>query len=216
MIKKKIPFVKKHIFIPLTAFVFILFVYFFVYLDFLPAQSVMVEYLKSIYLEHGPLILFVSVFIESIAYVGLYFPGSFIAFLIVIFSEGTFFEFFLIFVLSMFALFLGNIFNYSLGLLLSDRKIKDVKKPNRKHLLFYVLHPNLIAFHMFRCGIFKKGFSDLFVLSLFFMPYLVILIIIGFVFKKASADFVGSYFIVPSLLFIWFLFALYLDLRDRK
>lgn len=207
-------FIKSHAFIPFTALIFIILIYGLIYLDLIPTQLEIITILKSIYNEHGPMILFVSVFLESIVYLGLYFPGSFIAFLIVMFSNGSFFEFFIIFVLSLLALFFGNVVNYSLGLFMSQKQNLKYRKTTKKHFLVYILHPNLIAFHMFRCGIFKKNFHHIFILMFLFMPYLIFLIALVFLFEQ-TGDFVSSYYTVPSLLLLWLLFAMFLDYKEK-
>src|SRR3989344_2036550 len=76
--------------LPLTALLFYLGILALWSIKIIPTPQDILRYLENLYQVYGYFGLFIATFLESIAYLGLHIPGSFIIALAVFFSDGSF------------------------------------------------------------------------------------------------------------------------------
>ena len=166
--------VTSQVLIPISTLIVYCCILFLIYLQVLPPFSVMLDFLESLYFRFGYVGLFISAFLESIVYIGLYFPGSFIIVLSVLLSNGTIVEFLSISCVTALAITLANCINYYIGrkqllkrFISVDTHKKKGAKSQQKHVhswtefLIMVSHPTLLTFHSFRQGIEKRSWKFL-------------------------------------------------------
>lgn len=215
MIKK----IRKYIpVLPTTALTFCLVCLFLWRLDLIPKPQEVLLFLEGLYTKYGYIGLFISTFLESVVYLGLYFPGSVIIALAVFLSDGKFITLLNISLLVAFALTATSIINYFLGIFVSrnhqDCKIKH--KIISKGLFFSMLHPNLLSFYFFNAGIERQNFKKVFFVPLFMIPYG---FLVGFVLSKFSTSIrhgmESPYFILTAVL-LWFLISFAFEYKRKK
>src|SRR3990167_1803334 len=113
--------------------------------------------LENLYNKYGLISLFVATILEGIVYLGLYFSGSSIMVLIILFSPQNFISLLSISLVITFALIVVSIINYVLGRHVLYRKGKESTEVIRdkkfsKGLLLSSVHPNFLAFYFFNLG----------------------------------------------------------------
>ena len=163
--------------LPLSALIFYIATVILWKLQVIPSPGEILQILKDLYDSYGYFGLVLAAFLESIVYLGLYFPGSFIIALAVFFSDGTFNTLFIISVLTAATLTFTAIINYLLGRFVARRKFfeKDEfireSKMFSKGLVLSMLHPNLLAFYFFNAGLENHSFKKIAFIPLFMIPY---------------------------------------------
>ena len=81
------------------------------------------------------LLIVLIIFLESIVYVGFYFPGQFFAVLLVIGANPTFDDIVMLTIAMVTAATLGSILNYCIGRFSSSALEQEPGKTKLKHLL---------------------------------------------------------------------------------
>lgn len=170
-------FFKKIPKLPLTALVFYLTAIILWNMDLIPSPSDLVIFLEKLFNNFGFFGLFIATLLEGVAYVGLYFPGSFIIALAVFFSDGSFITLLTISVLVTITLTITATMNYLLGRYISRKdffkKEEFIKESEilSKGLFVSMLHPNLLAFYFFNAGLERHHFKKLIYIPFFMIPY---------------------------------------------
>ena len=186
----------------IAALLFYLAVFILWTLNIIPAPSEIFLFLESLYNSIGLAGVFISVLIESILFLGLYFPGSFILVIALLLSSGTLGEFILLSSTTALALTIGSIINYNLG----KYRLLDVSAPTMPSRFFFLvtfLHPNFMAFYFYSQGLQGQNFSKIMYVPLFIVPYGTFLsFMIYSVIEQFQSVVENSYFVI-TLLFLW-------------
>jgi len=210
--------------LPFSALIFFLVVYVLWNVQVIPSPEEIVVFLESLYDKYGLVGLFIASFLEGIVYLGLYFPGSFIVFLAIFFSDGSFVALFSISIVVALAVTLTSVVNYLLGRNLSFRGAKsyEVVHENRwasKGLLFSILHPNILAFYFFHAGLERQNPWKIIFVPFLMIPYgLVIAYMLSF-FRVALKSKIDNPYVMLSIILIWILVAFvfgHLSKRKQK
>lgn len=198
---------------PLSVLSFYITIIFLWYFSIIPSTAEVIIFLEKIYTKFGLTGLFVVSLIESLAYVGLYFPGNSIIALFFIFSDGTLSSLFSMILIVTLALTISSMINYWAGrLFFINKNQKDLFKKTKKvekSIFLSVIHPDLLAFYFFYRGIKKKSFWKIVYVPLALIPY-------GFIFAFAVtifSSFIKDYLIGNPLtalmgISLWFILAL--------
>lgn len=129
-----------------------------------------IKFLSDIYVNHGPLILFLSGFIESIILVGLYFPGSTIILLGATLAGAGIISLPSVIVWTTLGILLAYSLNYWLGKVGGDKFLKKFGleetvnqargKAEKSNLIYLwsTAHPNIGAVVAVALGIMKVNF----------------------------------------------------------
>ena len=163
--------------LPLSAIIFYVITIVLWKLELIPDPREILRFLEELYNKYGYFGLVLATFLESIAYLGLYFPGSLIIALAVFFSDGSFIALLTISVLVAITLTITAAINYLLGRYISRKdfikKEKFIKKSEilSKGLFVSMLHPNLLAFYFFNAGLERHHFKKLIYIPFFMIPY---------------------------------------------
>lgn len=207
-------------FLPTSALIFYLGVLLFWKIGFIPPPTEMVLFLESLYNRFGLLGLGISSFLESIVYLGLYFPGSFIIVLAVFLSDGKFFSLFSISLVVTIVVTLASFINYFLGRNIKIKRESSIKNYKQKKLsksfILSLLHPNILSFYFFNAGIKKQGLSKIFFVPIFMLPYgLLHAYILSFVagyFKQKAEDPIFIFLII----LLWLIIAFVIEHKKKR
>jgi membrane protein DedA with SNARE-associated domain len=178
--------------------------------------------LENLYLKFGYLGLVIATFLESIVYLGLYFPGSFIIALAVFFSNGSFVSLLIISILVAITLTITAVINYFFGRYVSRKDFFEKKefvkesKSISKGLFVSMLHPDLMAFYFFNAGLERQNMKKLIYVPIFMIPYGYL---IGFVLSRFS-ELLRRGLESPNFLLIiigiWFVASFVFEIKRRK
>ncbi len=199
--------------LPLSALTFYLTIFALYKLGYIPSPSEILAFLEGLYQTYGLTGLFMATFLESIVYLGLYFPGSFIVALAVILSDGSFQSLLTISLVVASALTATASINYFFGRKISKTKIftelaKESKKVFSKGLIASMLHPNSLAFYFFNSGIRKHRFKQILFVPVIMIPYGLGLGYFFYSIKDPLKTALENPLLVVSVLAVWLVIAM--------
>lgn len=191
-------------------------------------------------------IIFLIILLESIVYVGFYFPGQFFAVVLVVGANPSPFDIFMLTISMVIAATIGSIINYTLGWLSQSKKnnkaktgigektrqnatkevVKDAtkdatnsqqsEKTKISSLLLAMIHINSLAFFMFAQGTNRKPIKIVALAGLFNLPYYLLLIAGTAILSEQVMSMAENPIILVSVISIWLLVALVIDYRRHK
>ncbi|WP_100641010.1 hypothetical protein [Alteromonas facilis] len=154
------------------------------------------------------------ILLESIVYIGFYFPGQFFAVVLVISAQPSWSDIVYLTLAMVVAATLGSLVNYLLGRLNSHRY--DSHQPTQlKHLLLAMIHMNSLAFFMFSQGANHKPLRVVWLAGLLNLPYYLALISATAVLSEEVMQVAENPWLVFVLLTLWLVIAIGLDRRKR-
>lgn len=202
-------------FLPLSALVALGLINVLVYFDLIPPGLSILESLQDALSQGFYLVIFLIILLESIIYVGFYFPGQFFAVLLVIGAKPTPLDVLYLTVAMVLAATIGSMANYYLGKTTKreDEKASDTKL---KHLLLAMIHINSLAFFMFSQGANNKSFKVVWLAGLLNLPYYLLLIAGTAVLSEQVMAMAENTILLFSIIGIWLLIALIYDFRKHS
>jgi membrane-associated protein len=201
--------------LPLSAILALGLISVLVNLNVIPSGLVMLESLQTNYVDYFFLLIFTIILLESIVYVGFYFPGQFFAVVLVVLSEPSGIDMVNLTLAMVAAATLGSFINYQLGRLTSRSSVAT-NKMSFKHLLLALIHMNSLAFFMFSQGSNKGPLKVVWLAGLLNLPYYLALIVVTATLSDKIMQVAESTWLVFSILGIWLLVAATLDFRKHK
>lgn len=204
--------------IPGSALLFYAVVFLLMKMGILPAPSSLLEPLQALFEKYSFILIFFIIMLESIVYVGMYFPGQLLAVLIVVFSDGSFMSLALLTVISVISVTISAGINYYLGYnSLGKLKMSENHTPFRyRSLLLSMIHINLLALYIYKRGAEKADKKIIWVTGLLNLPYYSVLIFGTFYFKNEIMAVAQHSIGLVSLLFVWLGISLFFDIKRKK
>lgn len=209
--------------LPLCVMIFYLTLLLLIYLNIIPSFPQIYSFLEQLYFDFGLIGLFIASFLEGIAFIGLYFPGSLIIVLAVIFSTGTLIELITIAVVVSFALTVSSIINYIFGRYnvlnkFLKPKINSQKKQKlyKKGFFLSFLHPNALGFYFYTLGAQRKSIREIILVPFIMFVYGFILAVLIYSVKEFVKEQVENYFVMIIAISFWILIALFLNISNHK
>lgn len=202
-------------FVPVSAIIVYTLVLSWIYLGILPDPTFISEYIRNLNSSFIFLILFLIILLESIIYLGFYLPGQFIAVLVVIGYAAKIQDIVLLSVVSILAVTLWAIINYSLWYFVSKKSIKKQEKIDYKNLLFSMIHINTIALYIFDQWQKRAPKKIIFLTGLLNFPYYLLIIWITYLLKNEILSVSENSFILYGILFLWLWISLYQNKRSK-
>jgi membrane protein YqaA with SNARE-associated domain len=208
--------------LPLSALIFYIAAIILWKLNIIPSPNEILQILKSYYDAYGYFGLVLAAFLESIVYLGLYFPGSFIIALAVFFSDGTFNTLLTISILVAATLTFTAIINYFLGRIVAKRNFfeKDEfireSKTFSKGLVLSMLHPNLLAFYFFNAGLENHSFKKIAFVPVFMIPYGYVIALGLYKLSEPAKDQLENPYILLAFVLLWVAVAFVREYRKTK
>jgi membrane-associated protein len=202
-------------YLPLTALVALTVITLLVNYGVIPPGLQILEKLEGALDEGFYLVIFFIILLESIIYVGFYFPGQFFAVLLVIGAKPTATDVVYLTVAMVLAATLGSIINYFLG---KNLKNKDEIETETKlrHLLLAMIHINSLAFFMFSQGANGKSFRVVWLAGLLNLPYYLLLIAGTAVLSEQVMSMAENSVLLFTLIGIWLSISLVYDVRKHR
>ncbi len=162
------------------------------------------------------LLLLLIILLESIIYLGFYFPGQFFAVVLVVLANPSWLDMLVLTVIMVTAATLGSLLNYSLGYYCVGLKQGEGQKPgcfSLRNLFLAMLHTNALAFYMFNQGAERHPIRVVFLAGLINLPYY-LLLIAGTILLSSQVMYVAETpQVLLMFLLIWLAVALWLDKR---
>ncbi|MCV2885284.1 hypothetical protein OE749_11330 [Aestuariibacter sp. AA17] len=202
--------------LPFTALMAISIIGLLVTFDLVPSGQTILEKLNESFQSYFYLIIFIIILLESIVYVGFYFPGQFFAVSLVVLNQPTFNDILLLTACMVSAATIGSAINYTLGRQFSDDKQSGEGRPSIKALLLAMIHMNSLAFFMFSQGSAKNRFSVVLLAGVLNLPYYLALIWLTSTFSHSIMEIAESTWLVFTLVAAWLVIALFLDWRKGR
>ena len=181
-------------------------------LQIIPDPAIALQGLNGLYGEWSFLLLFLVILVESIVYVGFYFPGQLFAVLLVLLNDFSWFNLIMLTLVSIVAVTISAGINYRLGSLRALEK----KEFRLKGLLLAMLHINLLALYMFQLGASRSHKKVILYAGLLNIPYYLLLIAGTFLIRDQITIITEDTYFLFFLLCAWTSFTIILDIRERR
>jgi membrane-associated protein len=181
-------------------------------LQLIPDPAASLQGLSGLYAEWSFLLLFLVILVESIVYVGFYFPGQLFAVLLVLLNDFSWFNLIMLTLVSIVAVTISAGINYRLGSLRTLEK----KEFRLKGLLLAMLHINLLALYMFQLGASRSHKKVILYAGLLNIPYYLLLIAGTFLIRDQITIITEDTYFLLFLLCTWASFTVVLDIRERR
>ncbi|BCE03694.1 hypothetical protein [Marinicellulosiphila megalodicopiae] len=151
------------------------------------------------------------IFLEALVVISLYFPGQYIAVLLVVLSVPTKMDIVLLSLAMVIATTMGSGVNYLIGRYFS--KEMDIKPISYKTLIPAMIHSSGLAIFTFNWGL-RRGTPWLILVSTFLnIPYYLLIVFTTVAFGEQILEATDNPIIIGSALIIWLGISIW---RDRK
>ncbi len=201
--------------LPLSALVALCSLSILVTYEFIPSGLDLLHSLQTNFKDYFYSLILFIILLESIVYVGFYFPGQFFAVVLVVLSKPQTQDIFLLTTAMVVAATLGSCINYFLG-----RNFGDIKKhPSNlsiKSLLVAMIHINSLAFFMFSQGANHKSPKVVLWAGLLNLPYYLLLIWGTSVLSEQVMQMAENTWFLAIAVSIWLGIALVLDYKTFR
>lgn len=187
-----------------------------VFAQVLPPGSQLLSEINSIFKGGVYWVIFLIILLESIVYVGFYFPGQFFAVVLVVGANPKAADIMYLTIAMVLAATLGSIINYSLGRFTKSKDIENASETKKRHLLLAMIHINSLAFFMFAQGANKKPIKVVALAGLLNLPYYLLLIGGTAILSEQVMAMAENTYMLVSVISVWLFIALYLDIKNIK
>jgi membrane-associated protein len=208
-------------FLPLSALIALVLISVLVHFNVIPPGMSILESLQGNMQNGFFLIIFLIILLESIIYVGFYFPGQFFAVILVVGAKPTALDVVYLTLCMVVAATLGSLINFMLGRASRKRSLNqgeqvEEKKTKLKHLLLAMIHINSLAFFMFSQGSQGKSPKVIGLAGFLNLPYYLLLIAGTAVLSEQVMAMAENTMLLISIVCIWLAIALVYDVKQYK
>lgn len=202
--------------LPFSALIALSLIAILVNFNVIPPGSEMLEMMKVSFNEGLYFLIFLIILLESIIYVGFYFPGQFFAVVIVVGTNPSAKDIFLLTVAMVLAATIGSAINYMLGKYTKNRVDSDINPAKLSRLLLAMIHINSLAFFMFSQGAHRKSMKIIALAGLFNLPYYLLLIAGTAVLSEQVMAMAENTYLLFSVISVWLAISLFLDFKKHN
>jgi len=206
---------KYHSTLPATALFAVTILAVLVQYGVIPPGIELLEDLKVAFGEYFYVLIFTIILLESIVYVGFYFPGQFFAVVLVVVSNPKVEDIVYLTIAMVLAATIGSAINFMIGRANKSKNISP-QKLKFKQLLIAMIHINSLAFFMLAQGANQKPVKVIWLAGLLNFPYYLVLIATTAVLSEEIMQVAESTWLLASFIGAWLLIALALDIKARK
>ena len=186
-----------------------------VYFGIIPPGLSLLDQIQGQMNEYFYLLIMTIILLESIVYVGFYFPGQFFAVVLVITSQPTMSDVVALTVAMVMAATIGSVINYGIGRANSAKYNK--RSPTQlRHLLLAMIHMNSLAFFMVAQGANHKPMRVVWLAGLLNLPYYLALLAATAFLSEEVMQIAENSALVFTLLALWLVIAFVLDVRKYR
>jgi len=208
-------FLKYSFILPLSALIALCLLSILVTYQVIPSGLELLESLQTRFNDYFYLLILVIILLESIVYVGFYFPGQFFAVVLVVLSKPQAQDILFLTLAMVVAATLGSCINYFLGRNFGDLN-KHQPMVSVKSLLVAMIHINSLAFYMFSQGAHHKSPKVVLWAGLLNLPYYLLLIWGTSVLSEQVMQMAENTWFLVIAVSIWLSFALFVDYKKCK
>lgn len=181
----------------------------------IPPGLELLEGLQSHFKDYFYLLILVIILLESIVYVGFYFPGQFFAVVLVVLSNPQPKDILFLTLSMVIAATLGSAINYFLGRKFGEAK-SQTPRLSIKRLLVAMIHINSLAFFMFSQGANKQSVKVVLLAGLLNLPYYLLLIWGTALLSEEVMQMAENTWFLAIAVSIWLVIAICLDYKKFK
>lgn len=208
-------FLKYSFILPLSALIALCLLSILVTYQVIPSGLELLESLQTRFNDYFYLLILFIILLESIVYVGFYFPGQFFAVVLVVLSKPQAQDILFLTLAMVVAATLGSCINYFLGRNFGDLN-KHQPKVSVKSLLVAMIHINSLAFYMFSQGAHHKSPKVVLWAGLLNLPYYLLLIWGTSVLSEQVMQMAENTWFLVIAVSIWLSFALFVDYKKCR
>lgn len=208
-------------FLPLSALVALSLIALLVHYQVIPPGLSILESLQSSMASGFFVMIFLIILLESIIYIGFYFPGQFFAVILVVGSKPNTMDVVYLTICMVLAATIGSFINFMLGKMAARRQERkgeppETEKTKLKHLLLAMIHINSLAFFMFSQGNQRKSPKVIATAGLLNLPYYLLLIAGTAVLSEQVMAMAENTALLISIVSVWLFIALYFDVKKHR
>lgn len=201
--------------LPLSALIAVSLISIFTSYNFIPPGLEILESMRNTFSDSLYWVIFLIILLESIIFVGFYFPGQFFAVVLVIGSNPSSKGILLLTIAMVAAATFGSVINYLLGRY-SKNKEEDDSPIKVSRLLLAMIHINSLAFFMFSQGANGKPFRIVVLAGLLNLPYYLLLIAATAVLSEQVMAMAENTLLLLSVISIWLVIAIFIDIKNYR
>jgi membrane-associated protein len=201
--------------LPFSALIALCLLSLLIYLQVLPPGLEILESLEGKFAGYFYLLIVLIIMLESIVYVGFYFPGQFFAVVLVVLAKPQPSDIVYLTVAMVIAATLGSAFNFALGRRFGKHSVKP-QTVSIKRLLLAMIHINSLAFFMFYQGASKQSFKIIAWAGLLNLPYYLLLILATSMLSEQVMEVAENTWLLMTLVSIWLIISVYFDVKKHK
>lgn len=200
----------------LPAFILLIFSFmtFAIAQGWIPSGLDLLETLRQKVGDHWFWLVVFCIFLEALIIISLYFPGQYIAAVLVILSNPTSTDILLLSVAMVIATTAGSAVNYAIGRYYS--KEAKTKPISYKTLLPALIHSSGLAIFTFNWGL-QRGTNKLILIAaLLNLPYYLLIMVVTVTFGEQIIAATDNPLIIGSALVLWLTIAIIRDWNSKK
>lgn len=206
---------KYNFILPLSAILALSILQLLIAFNILPPGVEMLEALNNLMNDYFFALIFFIILLESIVYVGFYFPGQFFAVVLVVGANPSISDVFYMTIAMVFAATFGSFINFELGRNSCSKNSIDKSPLNFRRLLLAMIHINSLAFFMFNQGAQHKSRKIIIFAGLLNLPYYLLLIASTAVLSEQIMGLAENTMFLFCAVGIWLLLAFYFDIKNK-
>lgn len=204
--------------LPITALLALFLIAILVHYHVIPPGGELLSLLRDSAGDYFYTLILVIILLESIVYVGFYFPGQFFAVLMVIGANPDPSDIFKLTIAMVLGASIGSIINYEIGrrTSTSDIKNRDLDPIKFNSLLIAMIHINSLAFFMVNQGAANRSRKIIGLAGILNLPYYLLLIFATATLSEEVMQLAENSTFLISVVVIWLIIALYMDVRKYR
>ena len=206
---------KYHFILPLTALVVVITLNLLITQGVIPPGLAILEDIKTSFGQAFYILIFLIILLESIIYVGFYFPGQFFAVVLVVLANPGAGDVVALTLCMVAAATLGSGINFMFGRKLAKQSEQGGRASIRQ-LLLAMIHINSLAFFMFNQGSRGRHPAIIATAGLLNLPYYLLLIAGTALLSEEVMGMAENTWFIAGAISIWLLIAIGLDVRQSR
>ena len=184
-------------------------------LGLIPSGIAMLEQLQASVGDYWFWLVLFCIFLESLVVISLYFPGQYIAAILVISSSPTTTDIVLLSIAMVIATTVGSAVNYGIGRYLSKERVQGHQKVSYKTLLPALVHSSGLAIFTFNWGLQRGTAKMISASALLNTPYYLVIMFTTVTYGREIIAATDNPVIILSALSLWLLISVGRDWRKR-
>lgn len=202
--------------IPLTAIIVYSVILLLIYSWVIPNPLLLVDYIKNFDMTTVYAVMFLIILLESIVFLGFYFPWQFIAVLLVVTYAQWFSDIVTLTLISIVSVTLWAFINYYLWYFFFPNSKEKVTSISYKKMLASMIHITTIALFIFDQWSKKWPKKIIYLTWLLNFPYYLLIIGVTFYFKNEIMSVSENPYIIFVILLIWLSYSIFTNNKNKN